>query len=110
MKIWALTSGLQAAQDMQYEGLPLSIFSSSLHCSTVSKPYQDEEGDEGGHWRFGDYLTLGFTFCYHRGGDILHHLDMIHQKTPVALPKTARIDEKKALLPSVFKLHFSLRS
>lgn len=98
MKVWALTSRLQEVQDMPCEGLPLSVFSSSVHCSSVSKPYQDKQGEEGGHWRFGVYLILGFTFCYHRGGGILHYLDTIHQKMPVTFLKAARIDEKKALL------------
>ncbi|RMC17685.1 hypothetical protein DUI87_05349 [Hirundo rustica rustica] len=105
MKVW-----LEAVQGMLCEDLPLSIFSSSLHSSTVPKPYQEERADEGCHRRFGNYLILAFTFCYHRGGTSLHHWDMIHQKMPVTLPNTVSIDEKKALLPSTFKLQFPLRS
>lgn len=101
-KIWALTSRLQAPQDLPGEGLPLTLFSSSLHCSTMSEPYQYEEGNEGDHWRFGDYLTNGDTFCYQRGGDTLHHLDAIHQKMSVALPKPAGLAKEKSLLSSIF--------
>ncbi|KAK4813748.1 LOW QUALITY PROTEIN: hypothetical protein QYF61_023684 [Mycteria americana] len=103
LKIWALTSSLQAPQDLPGVGLPLTLFSSSLHCSTVSEPYQYEQGDEGGCWRFVDYLTNGATFCYQRGGDILHCLDAIHQKMSVTLLKPVGIAKEQALLSSVFK-------
>ena len=109
-KIWALNSRLQAPQDLPGEGLPLTLSSSSLHCSTVSELYEYEQGDEGGHWRFGDYLTNCATFCYQRGGNVLHHWDAIHQKMSVTLLKPAGIAEEEALLSSIFKVYFSLGS
>lgn len=69
-----------------------------------------EEGDEGGHQRFGHYLSNAATFCYQRQGEILHHLDSIHQKMSVSLLKPVGSAEVKALLSSIFKVHFSLGS
>lgn len=110
LEIWALTSRLQAPQDLPCEGLPFTLFSSPLHCSTVSEPYQYEPGDEGGHWGSGDCLANGATFCCQRGGDVLHHLDAIRQKVSVTLLRPVGTAEEKAHLSSIFKVHFSLGS
>lgn len=99
LKIWALTSRLQAPQGLPGEGLSLTLFSSSLHCSTMSELYQHEQGDEeGGYWRFGNYFTNAgevVTFCYQWGGDILHHLDAIHQKLSITLLKSVGLRKRR---------------
>lgn len=52
-------------------------------------------GDKGSHWRIGDCLTNGATFCSQRGDDTLRHLYAMHCEMSVTLPRPAGLLKRR---------------